>query len=129
VTVEQPTCGQGLAENALLPAKLAELTASLAENLEVHLRTLELDDDNARREREVYQELARRHRDAAARLAAAAGQMAAQRDLPMGGHDPRAVSSPAVAEAFRGFVRRKQELVALLQRQLEEDRRMLAGMG
>lgn len=127
--MEQPTCGQGLAENALLPAKLAELTASLAENLEVHLRTLELDDDDARREHEVYQELARRHRDAAARLAAAAEQMAAQQDLPMGGHDLRALSSPEVAEAFRRFVRRKHELLALLQRQLEEDRRMLAGMG
>jgi hypothetical protein len=127
--VEQPTCGQGLADNARLPAKLAELTASLAENLEVHLRTLELDDDHARREHQVYQELARRHRDAAARLAAAAGQMAAQRDLPMGRHDLRAVSSPEVAEAFRRFVDRKQELLALLQRQLEEDRRMLAEMG
>jgi hypothetical protein len=126
--VEQPTCGQGLAENAPLPAKLAELTAALAENLEAHLPTLELDDEHSRREHEVYQELARRHRDAAARLAAAAGQMAAQRDLPMGRHDLRAVS-PEVAEAFQRFVDRKQELLALLQRQLEEDRRMLAGMG
>jgi hypothetical protein len=126
--VEQPTCGQGLAENAPLPAKLAELTAALAENLEAHLPTLELDDEHSRREHEVYQELARRHRDAAAQLAAAAGQMAAQRDLPMGRHDLRAVS-PEVAEAFQRFVDRKQELLALLQRQLEEDRRMLAGMG
>jgi hypothetical protein len=126
--VEQPTCGQGLAEHAPLPAKLAELTASLAENLEAHLPTLELDDEHSRREHEVYQELARRHRDAAARLAAAAGQMAAQRDLPMGRHDLRA-ASPEVAEAFQRFVDRKQELLALLQRQLEEDRRMLAAMG
>jgi hypothetical protein len=126
--VEQPTCGQGLAENAPLPAKLAELTASLAENLEAHLRTLDLDDEDARREHEVYQELARRHRDAAARLAAAAEQMAAQRDLPMGRHDPAALASPEVAGAFRRFVDRKQELLALLQRQLDQDRRMLAGM-
>jgi hypothetical protein len=37
--------------------------------------------------------------------------------------------SPEVVAAFQRFVDRKQELLALLQRQLEEDRRMLAGMG
>jgi hypothetical protein len=127
--VQQPTCGQGLAENSPLPAKLAELTASLAENLEVHLQALDLGDANARREHEVYLELARRHRDVAARLAAAGEQMAGQRDLPMGRHDQQAMSSPEVAEAFERFVNRKQELLALLQREVDRDRRMLAEMG
>jgi hypothetical protein len=30
----QPTCGKGLAESSVLPAKLGELTASMAESLE-----------------------------------------------------------------------------------------------
>jgi hypothetical protein len=34
---DQPTCGQGLAENAVLPAKLGELIASVAANLEARV--------------------------------------------------------------------------------------------
>jgi hypothetical protein len=118
---EQPTCGRGLAENSPLPAKLGELTASLAENLEVHLRALDLDDEHARRERGAYEELAARYRDVAARLEATS--------LPMARHDHEAMSSPEVAEAFERFVDLKQELLALLQGEVERDRRMLAEMG
>jgi len=44
------TCGQGLAEHAVLPARMAELIGALAENLERHQKTLDPGDDNARRE-------------------------------------------------------------------------------
>jgi hypothetical protein len=47
---EEPTCGKGLAEQSVLPAKLGQLMASLAENLEVHLKALDLTDENARQE-------------------------------------------------------------------------------
>jgi hypothetical protein len=126
---EQPTCGRGLAENSPLPAKLGELTASLAENLEVHLRALDLDDEHARRERGAYEQLAARYRDVAARLEATSRAMAGYRDLPMARHDQEAMSSPEVAEAFERFVDLKQELLALLQGEVERDRRMLAEMG
>jgi hypothetical protein len=36
----QPTCGQGLAEHSALPAKLGELTAAVAANLEQELLAL-----------------------------------------------------------------------------------------
>jgi hypothetical protein len=42
---EEPTCGKGLAEQSVLPAKLGQLMASLADNLEVHLKALDLPDD------------------------------------------------------------------------------------
>jgi hypothetical protein len=47
---EEPTCGKGLAEQSVLPAKLGQLMASLADNLEVHLKALDLTDENARQE-------------------------------------------------------------------------------
>ena len=37
---EQPTCGQGLAQNADLPANLVDLFGAVAEILEVHLTAL-----------------------------------------------------------------------------------------
>jgi len=121
-----PSCGSGLAENAPLPARLGELAAALAENLEVHMTTLDLHDEDSRREHDVYRKLARAHREAAARLQAASTAMAGQRDLPMGGHDQEALSSPKPVAALRRMVASERQLLALLQQRVEQDQAMLA---
>lgn len=126
---DDPTCGEGLAEHSVLPAKLAELTASLAENLEVHMRALDRTDENAEREHGVYLKLVQEHRKIAALLEATAEEMAASRDLPMGRHDAKAMSSPAVVEAFERFVEVERELAGLLEERVREDAKLLAEMG
>ena len=45
---DQQTCGQGLAEHSALPAQLAEVIEAMADNLQVHMAALELDDEPAR---------------------------------------------------------------------------------
>jgi hypothetical protein len=125
---EQQTCGRGLAEHSALPAQLAEVTEAMASNLQVHMQALELDDEPAREEHAVYLRLVEEQRQAAARLRAVANEMAAARDLPMGRHDAQTMSSPEVGDAFQRFVKAKQELLALLQGMVEQDRRMLAEM-
>jgi hypothetical protein len=126
--MEEQTCGRGLAEHSVLPAQLAEVTDAMADNLMAHMQALELDDEAARQEHAVYLRLAEEQRQAAARLRAVAGEMAAARDLPMGRHDAQTMSSPEVADAFRRFVEARQELLAVLQRMAEQDQRMLAEM-
>jgi hypothetical protein len=125
---EQSTCGMGLAEHAVLPAKLGELAASVAENLEVHVKALDLQDRNAEREHVAYVSLAKQHREIAAQLEAMANEMAGYRELPMGKHDEKAMSEPRVLEAFERFVKVKQELLVLLQKQAEQDQSMLVAM-
>jgi hypothetical protein len=127
--MEEQTCGRGLAEHSALPARLAEVTEAMAGNLQVHLQALELDDEAARQEHAVYLRLAEEQRQAAARLRAVAGEMAAARDLPMGRHDPSVMTSPEVADAFRQLVEAKQGLLALLEGMATDDRRMLAELG
>ena len=127
--MEERTCGQGMAENSVLPAQLAEVTEAMADNLQVHMQALELDDPAARQEHAVYLRLVEEQRQAAGRLRAVAGEMAAARDLPMGRHDAQTMTSPEVTHAFQHLVRAKQELLALLQRTAAQDRRMLAAMG
>ena len=127
--MDEQTCGRGLAEHSVLPAQLAEVTEAMADNLMAHMQALELDDEAARQEHAVYLRLAEEQRQAAARLRAVAGEMAAARDLPMGRHDPQTMASPEVAAAFRRFVTARQELLAVLQRMAEQDQRMLAEMG
>jgi hypothetical protein len=123
---DQPTCGKGLAANAVLPAKLAELTAATAEVLERHTKALDLTDPAAREEFDAYAALVRAHRTMAGQLATLAQQMAAYRDLPMGRHDEAVMADPeGQAEAFQRFVALERELLALLSAKVEEEVQLL----
>jgi hypothetical protein len=119
------TCGQGLAEHSALTAKLAELIGSTAPVLELHMRALDLTDENSRKEYEAYRELAKSHQTVAAELEGIARRLAGYRDLPMGRHDPAVMASTDAAEAFRKFVAIEEELLALIQARLEQDRSLL----
>jgi hypothetical protein len=116
----QTTCGEGLAANAVLPAKLAELVAAQAEVLERHTRALDPTDAAAQKELDAYTKLERAHRDVAGELAGLAEEMASYRELPMGRHDMTVMSDPkGQMEAFRRFIAVERELLALLQTKLE----------
>ena len=65
---DQQTCGKGLAQNASLPATLADLMDAMAGNLELHTKALDLTDDNARLELDAYQKLSTQLRNVAAML-------------------------------------------------------------
>jgi hypothetical protein len=123
---DQPTCGKGLAEHAALPAKLAALIGALADNLERHLATLDLTDENARKEHDAYRLLTKEHRTIAEQLRTVAAHMASYRDLPMGRHHENALSDPQLLEAFRAFVDAEQQLLALLEQSIQRDQYMLA---
>jgi len=112
------TCGQGLAENSVLPAKLGELINSMAEILEIHMGALDLQDNASRLEHEAYRELAREQRKTAGALKETARRMAGYRDLPMGAHDWSVMSSPRAVAALENFVKLEEELVALLQQRV-----------
>ena len=125
-TNDQPTCGKGLAANAVLPARLAELLTVQAEVLERHMQAIDLTDPNGQAELDAYRALARAHRANAAELAKLAEQMAGYRDLPMARHDMTVMTNPqGQMEAFRRFVAIEQEIVALLQAKLREEQNLL----
>jgi uncharacterized protein YndB with AHSA1/START domain len=124
---EAPTCGIGLAQHATIPARMAVMFDGLAETLELHRRMLVPDDANARREDEVYRDLASRWKQIAELVAQAARQMAAQRELPMGAHD-QAAWREAHVRAFETFVKGQMQVLALLRVAAERDQQMLASM-
>ena len=125
---ERPTCGKGLAQNSMLPGKLGEWAAAMAENLDVHMRTLDIQDTGSRQEYEVYYQLANEHRETAARLLSIANEMAAARDLPMGRHEFTDATNADVLAAFEKLVKIKHELLALLERSGEQDQSLLMQM-
>lgn len=123
---DRPTCGQGLAANAVLPAKLAELTAARADVLERHMKALDLTDPASRQEHDAYAALVRAHRDVVSALDHLAQQMAGYRDLPMGRHDMAVMADPnGQAATFRRFVALERELLELLQTKLAEEEQLL----
>jgi uncharacterized protein YndB with AHSA1/START domain len=124
---KERTCGKGLAENAALPAKLAEVLAAVAENLEVHRETLDINDARSKQEHEAYEKLAREHREIALRVTALADAMVGYWDLPMGHHDPQAMADPKVMQAFEKLIGLEQDLMGLLKRRAEDHEALLAG--
>ena len=125
---EQPTCGKGLAANSAIPAKIAELIASLTATLEAHLDSLVATDDNTEAEREAYQRLAREYRQISEQLQTTARAMAGYRDLPPAEHDEQALATPRMLRAFESYVRAEKQLFNLLRDSLEADEPMLAEM-
>jgi len=126
---EEQTCGKGLAESSVVPASLGELVAATARVLEVHMKALDLTDENAKTELEAYRELATAHRRIAVELSSLAERMASYRNLPMARHDMVAMMAPAPRHAFAGLVKQEERLVELLRSRLERDHAMLAQMG
>jgi hypothetical protein len=96
--------------------------------VELHMKALDLTDENCKKEHAAYVALANEYRKIGAQLQATARQMAGYQDLPMGRHDQKAMSSPQVRGAFEKFVTREQELEGLLQNRIDEDRGMLIEM-
>jgi hypothetical protein len=122
---DQPSCGRGLAEHSALPGTFADVLAAIAENLEIHRKALDPSDEAAIPERHAYTRLTGQLRTAASELRTIAAEMSGYRDLPMGRHDPAALSSEPIVQALETLVKREQELMALLETWLQRYRTML----
>jgi hypothetical protein len=94
----------------------------------VHMKALDLTDENAKREYDAYRELASAHRRIAGELANTAERMAGYRTLPMGRHDMTVMMSAPPRHAFAGFVKQEEALLTLLEARLALDKAMLAAM-
>src|SRR5688572_2845870 len=126
MTMDEPrTCGEGLAERSLLPARLSALTAAMAEVLDTHQQILDFTDDNAREELTAYQQLANDYRRLTTQLHAVADRMLGYRDLPMARHHAQAMLAPEIRGALAHLVERERDLAALLKTWVEEDQAML----
>lgn len=111
---EEPTCGRGLAASAVVPSALAAVAAGIAQNLKAHARALDPGDTAAAQERGVYERVTDSLRRAVLDLQAAAEEMAAAVDLPMGAHDTAAMATTEVLVAFEHLVVAEDDLCRLL---------------
>jgi uncharacterized protein len=113
------TCGEGLAANAIIPAKLGELLAATADVLERHIKALDPQDAHSKVEADAYHKLVQSHRGIADRLEKLAAEMTQYRDLPMGQHDEKVMTDPGgQIEAFQRLQTVERDLAALLRGRL-----------
>jgi hypothetical protein len=122
------SCGPGLADSSVLPARQGEVLAALAEVLKAHTEALVLTDPAARTEYEAYTQIWQEQAHIAGLLAKTAADMEGYRTLPPAEHDETVLASPRAMDAFRRLVAAKRNLRALLEASEAEDAEMLAQM-
>jgi len=127
LSADAPSCGEGIAQHASIPAQIGVMFEGLAETFELHRKMLKRDDPNAHVEDEVYRKLATSWREIATLVQKAAAYMAAQRELPQVAHDESAWGDDNL-RAFEEFVRAQSRLLALLRVAAERDAQMLASI-
>jgi hypothetical protein len=125
MTDDQPTCGKGLAANAVLPQKLSALLSAQANLLENHVRSLDPNEFAGRAEREAYERLGVDQRALASNLTALATAMQSYRDLPIAKHDMSQLTDSASRGVLVAFVDAERGLVEYLQKQIQDFESML----
>ena len=126
---DKPKRGKGLAEQSFLPARLGVLMASVAENIELHMKALDLKDKNIKREHRAYAKLAKEHRDISASLQAIAGEMEGYRDQAQGRPNEDILSDPKILAAFEKFMKAERQLIAVLKKRMYQDSKTLSPRG
>ena len=125
---DQPSCGKGLAANAILPERLSALMKAMAALLENHVRALDPNETNGRLERDAHEHLIKDQRTLASDLVALASAMKGYRDLPIAKHDMTPLTDQTSREVLSAFIQAERDVIALLQDRVQEHLVMLADM-
>jgi len=100
--------------------------ASVAENLELHMKALDVKDKNIRSQCKAYAKLAKEHRDISASLQAIAGEMEGYEDQAHSRPAEDILSDPKILAAFEKFMKAERELIAVLKKRMHQDSKMLS---
>ena len=125
----QKTCGQQIAEKAVLPAQMAVLMNAVAGTVESHAKWMTaMKTKESTLEAKALTALAKEHRAVAASYTKIADHMRQMAKLPGAPHDP-ALIDPAMAAAVKTQADAVAEMIKLLQQEqaeLEQVQKLLA---
>jgi len=125
----EKTCGQKIAEKAVLPTQLAVVMNAVAGTVESHAKWMTATKTKeSAAEAKALTALAKEHRAAAASFTKIAAHMQAMAKLPGAPHDP-ALLDPTMAAAVKAQADAVGEMIKLLQQEqaeLDQMQKMLA---
>ena len=125
---DTPTCGKGIAANAVLPERMAALLSAMSAIYENHMRALDAGEANGKLEIDAYTRLMRDFRATAGEVSGLADAMRSYRSLPMAEHNMTALMDAQSVAAMETLVTAQEELGALLTQRAAEFRQMLQSM-
>jgi hypothetical protein len=125
---DKATCGKGIANHSPNPRAMADVAAAMSNLFATHMKALDLQDANGRREHDAYNSLAGAYAAASERLASLAEEAEGYRSLPMAPHDMAFMTGREPLAAFERVVAARKALRELLQAGSDQDEAMLAQM-
>ncbi|MGQ0506009.1 MAG: hypothetical protein ACT4TC_11905 [Myxococcaceae bacterium] len=118
---DEITCGQWMASKAPLPAKLGELMASIADNMDSHAKwTSASKDKNAKKEVEIVSKVAKTHRDLGTNYTRLSEEMTKHKDLPAVQHDPKAMDMAKMTEGMTKQIKLQREMAQMIIKDADE---------
>ncbi len=119
---EDKTCGQMMAEKAVLPAKMAEVMTAVVGMLDAHAKfMLDGKTKEGKKEATALQALAKHHKGLATAFTKTSEAMKKMAEVPGAPHDMgKMMADPAIGASMKEMVRTHKEMIALLQKEVAD---------
>ncbi len=116
------TCGQMLADKAVLPAKMAEVMTAVTNMMEAHAKFMMTNKDkDSKKEAAALQKVAKEHKALAAAFKKTSESMKKLADLPGAPHDvSKLMADPAIMASMKAMLTTHKEMIALMQKEVTE---------
>lgn len=126
MSLDEPSCGQELAQDSEVPELLGQLWEHVAGNLAAHAKWVGTATPVAAAEHDCLTHIAREYRNVAAAAERAAAIMKSMDRLEPAPHDPKLIDRPAQARYMRRKIELQLALADLLVRHADASRVALA---
>lgn len=121
----EQTCGQELAEGAIIPEQVAVLFAHVAYNLRQHAKWVSSEAPEAAREHSALIAVADGYEAISAEAQRVCNLMRTFRDLPAAPHDPAAQDRSGLADWLQSKIAIQRKLAKLLQEHADQSEQAL----
>jgi hypothetical protein len=119
---DNKTCGQHMAEHAVLPSKMTEVMNAVADMMDAHAAFMVANakgDKNAMAEADGMKMIAKDHRDLAKMMTTTATHMTEAAKWPNAPHDMnKMMADPKIQAAMKNLLKTEKEMAALMQQDI-----------
>ncbi len=116
---EHMTCGQMMAAESAMPAKMNELMTAIADGMEMHAKWSGTANKVAKGEHDAMMKIAKDHRQMGAMMKSTSEEMMKQKNLASAPHDMKAMD-PKMGETMTKQVTLEREMATMMMKDADE---------